>query len=143
MKKRYLILSIGLILILCYFVFGNIYFSNYLINIDPEIEMLHEEKESILHEIDSTLYIIKQSHLESQNTIEHLSSQEYIQENTVIKNNILEKDSVVVKTIKQDTIIPVYIYDTLKVVIHDTVYNIIEVDSLVQEKKRKTGIFKR
>ena len=143
MKKRYLVLSIGLILILCYFVFGNIYFSNYLINIDPEIEMLHEEKESILHEIDSTLYIIKQSHLESQNTIEHLSSQEYIQENTVIKNNILEKDSVVVKTIKQDTIIPVYIYDTLKVVIHDTVYNIIEVDSLVQEKKRKTGIFKR
>lgn len=143
MKKRYLILSIGLILILCYFVFGNIYFSNYLINIDPEIEMLHEEKESILHEIDSTLYHIKQSHLESQNTIEHLSSQEYIQENTVIKNNILEKDSVIVKTIKQDTIIPVYIYDTLKVVIHDTVYNIIEVDSLVQEKKRKTGIFRK
>ena len=143
MKKRYLILSIGLILILCYFVFGNIYFSNYLINIDPEIEMLHEEKESILHEIDSTLYIIKQSHLESQNTIEHLSSQEYIQENTVIKNNILEKDSVIVKTIKQDTIIPVYIYDTLKVVIYDTIYNIIEVDSLVQEKKRKTGIFRK
>ena len=143
MKKRYLVFVIGLILVLCYFMFGSVYFTNYNLDHTIEIDELHNEKESILQEMDSTLYLLKQSHLQSQHTIEELSSEEYIQQKTIIQHNILERDSIVINS--QTVTVPVYVYDTVTVpvVIHDTVYKIVELDSLIDTKKRKSGIFKR
>ena len=143
MKKRYLVFVIGLILVLCYFMFGSVYFTNYNLDHTIEIDELHNEKESILQEMDSTLYLLKQSHLQSQHTIEELSSEEYIQQKTIIQHNILEKDSIIINETQQTVVVPVYVYDTVPVVIHDTVYKIVEIDSIVEQKKRKSGIFRK
>lgn len=143
MKKRYIVLAVGTVLILCYFMFGSVYFANYELDRATEIDELHVEKESILQEMDSTLYLLKQSHQQTQHTIEELSSEEYIQQKTIIQHNILERDSIVINS--QTVIVPIYVYDTVTVpvVIHDTVYKIVELDSLIDTKKRKSGIFKR
>lgn len=144
MKKRYTVLTVGTVLILCYFLFGSVYFANYT-DLEPEIDKLHIEKESILQEMDSALYLLKQSHQQTQHTIEELSSEEYIQQKTIIQHNMLERDSIIINETSQTVIVPVYVYDTvtIPVVIHDTVYKIVEIDSLPDTKKRKSGIFKR
>ena len=145
MKKRYIVLAVGTVLILCYFMFGSVYFANYEFNRADEIDELHDEKESILQEMDSTLYLLKQSHQQTQQTIEELSSEEYIQQKTIIQHNILERDSIIINKTQQTVIVPVYVYDTVTVpvVIHDTVYKIVELDSLIVTKKRKSSMFKR
>jgi hypothetical protein len=126
MKNKYILFFSGLFLITGYFVIGSIYISNSKLEQLLEPDSCQQATELILHDIDSVVNTVKQTHLKSQQTISKLSSAEYIRQKTVIKHNVIKKDSIVFNEI----VLPVYAYDTIHVLLHDTISTpVIKLDS--------------
>lgn len=138
MKKRYLVFVTGLFLISCYFIFGSAYFTNYDLTHETELSDLQDQRKLVIDEIDSTLCELKESYNQTQQQIIELSSEEYIEEHTLIKYNTLTRDSVVTVKKYVEQVVPVYIHDTIIVVVTDTVYKTIEIE-VPQETKKKRG----
>jgi len=137
MKKRYLVF-VTLLLIVCYFVFGSAYFTNYDLTHETELSDLQNQRKIVIDEIDSTLCELKESYNQTQQQIIELSSEEYIEEHTLIKYNTLTRDSVVTVKKYVEQVVPVYIHDTIIVVVTDTVYKTIEIE-VPQETQKKRG----
>lgn len=135
MKKRYLVFAIGLLLIVCYFVFGSAYFTNYDLTHETELSDLQDQRKIVIDEIDSTLCELKESYSQTQQQLIELSSEEYIEEHTLVKYNTLTRDSVIVVEKYKEKVIPVYIYDTI--VMTDTIHKFVEVEIPIETKKKR------
>lgn len=138
MKKRYLLFVTGLLLIVCYFVFGSAYFTDYNLKHDTDLSDLQKQRKIVIDEIDSTLCELKESYNETQQQIIELSSEEYIDEHTIVRYNTLTRDSVVTVKKYVEQVVPIYIHDTIIVVVTDTVYKTIEIE-VPQETQKKRG----
>lgn len=135
MKKRYLVFVIGLLFIVCYFVFGSAYFTNYDLTHETELSDLQDQRKIVIDEIDSTLCELKESYSQTQQQLIELSSEEYIEEHTLVKYNTLTRDSVIVVEKYKEKVIPVYIYDTI--VMTDTIHKFVEVEIPIETKKKR------
>lgn len=123
MKLRYLIMI--LVVIAIYFKIATSYMHIDLPIDTSEVETLRLETALVFHEIDSVIDDIKQISLQD-HEITILPPKLYTPRSTKINAHpvIIYKDSIIINSIIQDSVLPVIVYDTviIPIVIPDTIY---------------------